>query len=137
MRPSAPLGSNYNNETTGATTALGTINLHKCAQLVKTGLLICIPNLDRCLRTSHTHLCCISAEQKLGHTTQTKNSLHCKINSLALWRLARICDPLSKNPTLPAIIEFDLEVILSVQVVSQLNSDYCTNVSQGAFTVSY
>ena len=37
-----------------------------------------------------------------------------------------ICDPLSENPALRANIEFELEAILSVQVVSQLNSDYCT-----------
>ena len=47
-----------------------------------------------------------------------------------------ICDPLSENPALRANIEFELEAILSVQVVSQLNSDYYT-VSQGAWTVSY
>ena len=48
-----------------------------------------------------------------------------------------ICDPLSKNPALTANIEFELEMILSVQVVFQLNSDYCTKVLQGAWTVSY
>ena len=48
-----------------------------------------------------------------------------------------ICDPLSENPVLRANIEFELEAILSVQVVSQLNSDYYTNVSQGAWTVTY
>ena len=48
-----------------------------------------------------------------------------------------ICDPLSKNPALRANIEFELEAILSVQVVSLLNSDYYTSVSQGAWTVSY
>ena len=48
-----------------------------------------------------------------------------------------ICDPLSENPALPANIEFELEAILSVQVVFQLNSDYCTKVLQGACTVSY
>ena len=47
------------------------------------------------------------------------------------------CDPLSENLALCANIEFELEAILSVQVVSQLNSDYCTNVSQWAWTVSY
>ena len=46
-----------------------------------------------------------------------------------------ICDPLSENPALRANIEFELEAILSVQVASQLNSDYCTNVSQGACTL--
>ena len=39
------------------------------------------------------------------------------------------CDPLSENPALHANIEFEIEAILSVQVVSQLNSDYCINVS--------
>ena len=48
-----------------------------------------------------------------------------------------ICDPLSENPALPANIKFELEVILSVQVVFQLNSDYCTKMLQGACTVSY
>ena len=48
-----------------------------------------------------------------------------------------IGDPLSENPALRANIEFELEAILSVQVVSQLTSDYYTNVSQGAWTVSY
>ena len=33
-------------------------------------------------------------------------------------------DPLSENPAL----EFELEAILSVHVVFQLNSDYCTKV---------
>ena len=50
------------------------------------------------------------------------------------------CDPLSKKlalPALPTNIEFELEASLSVQVVFQLNSDYCTNVSQGACIVSY
>ena len=42
------------------------------------------------------------------------------------------CDALSKNLTLHTNIEFELEAILSVQVVSQLNSDYYTNVPQGA-----
>ena len=48
-----------------------------------------------------------------------------------------VCDPLSENPALRANIEFELEAILSMQVVFQLNSDYCTNVSQEAWTVSY
>ena len=39
-----------------------------------------------------------------------------------------ICDPLNENPALPANIEFELEAILSVQVVFHLNSDYCTKV---------
>ena len=47
-----------------------------------------------------------------------------------------ICDPLRENPALRANIEFEFEAILSVEVVSQLNSDYCTSVSQGACTVS-
>ena len=51
-------------------------------------------------------------------------------------RLSAICDPLRENPALRANIEFELEAILSVQVVSQLNSDYCTNVSQWGCTVS-
>ena len=46
-----------------------------------------------------------------------------------------ICDPLSENPALHANIEFEIEAILSVQVVSQLDSDYCACVSQGACTV--
>ena len=46
-------------------------------------------------------------------------------------------DPLSKNSALYANIEFQLEAILSVQVVFQLNSDYCTKVLQGACTVLY
>ena len=46
------------------------------------------------------------------------------------------CDLLSENPALHVNIEFEIEAILSVQVVSQLNSDYCTNVSQGACTPS-
>ena len=46
-----------------------------------------------------------------------------------------ICDPLSENLPLPANIEFKLEAILSVQVVFQLNSDYCTKVLQGACTI--
>ena len=37
-----------------------------------------------------------------------------------------ICDPLSENPALHANIEFEIEAVLSVQFVSQLNSDYCT-----------
>ena len=51
--------------------------------------------------------------------------------------IVTICDPLSENPALPANIEFELEAILSVQVVFQLNSDYCTKVLQGACTVLY
>ena len=46
-------------------------------------------------------------------------------------------DPLSKNSALSANIEFELEAILSVQVIFQLNSDYCTKVLQGACTVLY
>ena len=38
----------------------------------------------------------------------------------------RTCDLLSKKPALPANSEFELEAILSVQVVFQLISDYCT-----------
>ena len=34
----------------------------------------------------------------------------------------------TENPALPANIEFELEAILSIQVVFQLNSDYCTTV---------
>ena len=45
--------------------------------------------------------------------------------------MVTICDPLSENPALPANIEFELEAILYVQVVFQLNSDYCTKVLQG------
>ena len=52
------------------------------------------------------------------------------------WEKSDICDLLRENPALRANIEFELEAILSVQVVSQLNSDYCTNVSQGGCTVS-
>ena len=37
-----------------------------------------------------------------------------------------ICDPLRENPALRTNIEFELEAILSVQVVSHLNSDYTT-----------
>ena len=48
-----------------------------------------------------------------------------------------ICDKLNENPALGASTEFELEAILSVQVVSQLNSDYYTNVPQGTWTVSY
>ena len=43
-----------------------------------------------------------------------------------------ICDTLSENLALPANTDFELEWILPVQVVFQLNSDYITNVSQGA-----
>ena len=43
----------------------------------------------------------------------------------------------SKNSALSANIEFELEAILSVQVVFQLNSDYCIKVLQGASTVLY
>jgi len=39
------------------------------------------------------------------------------------WYNSNICDPLSENPALPANIEFELETILSVQVVFQLNSE--------------
>ena len=46
-------------------------------------------------------------------------------------------DPLSKNSALSTNIEFELEVILSVKVVFQLNSDYCTKVLQEACTVLY
>ena len=42
--------------------------------------------------------------------------------------ITSICDPLSENPALPTNIEFELEAILSVQVIFQLNSDYCTKV---------
>ena len=48
-----------------------------------------------------------------------------------------ICDPLSEKPALPANIEFELEAILSMQVIFQLNSDYYTKVLQEACTVSY
>ena len=46
-------------------------------------------------------------------------------------------DPLSKNLALYANIEFELEMILSIQDIFQLNSDYCTKVLQGACTVLY
>ena len=46
------------------------------------------------------------------------------------------CDLLSKNPALSAHNEFELEAILSIQVVFQLNSDYCTKLLQGVCTVS-
>ena len=45
--------------------------------------------------------------------------------------------PTEQKPGLPTNIEFKLEAILSMQVVFQLNSDYCTKVLQGACTVSY
>ena len=44
-----------------------------------------------------------------------------------------ICDPLSKNLALHANIEFELEASLSVQVIFH----HYTNMSQGAWTVSY
>ena len=40
-------------------------------------------------------------------------------------------DPLSKNSALYANIKFELEAILYVQVVFQLNSDYCIKVVKG------
>ena len=46
-------------------------------------------------------------------------------------------DPLTKNSALYANSEFELEATLSVHVVFQLNSDYCTKVLQGACTVLY
>ena len=46
-------------------------------------------------------------------------------------------DPQSKISALSANIEFELEAILSVLVVFQLNSDYCTKVLQGACIVLY
>jgi len=64
--------------------------------------------------------------RRLG-TSPSSGSLKVKMN----------CDPLSENPALPANIEFELEANLSVQVVFQLNSDYCTKVLQGACTLSY
>ena len=39
-----------------------------------------------------------------------------------------ISDLLSENPALPTNIEFELEAILSVHVIFQLKSDYCTKV---------
>jgi len=36
-----------------------------------------------------------------------------------------ICDPLSENPALPANNEFELEAILSVQVVFQIIAPRC------------
>ena len=56
---------------------------------------------------------------------------------LLLKATNKICDLLSENLALPANIEFDLEAILSVQVVFQLNSDYCTKVLQGACILNY
>ena len=64
------------------------------------------------------------------------NYSHAKIVSLAIEEsvtIGQICDLLSENPALCANIEFELETILSVPVVSQLNSDYYTNVSQEAW----
>ena len=64
--------------------------------------------------------------------------IHGLISAYAYFQNCKeICDPLSENLALHANIEFELEAILSVEVVSQLNSDYYTNVSQGAWTVSY
>ena len=64
------------------------------------------------------------------------------LNSVQSWNEWKdysicICDPRSENPALPTNIEFELEAILSIQVVFQLNSNYCTKVLQGACTVSY
>ena len=42
-----------------------------------------------------------------------------------------ICDPLRETRNFPQMIEFELEAILSVQVVFQLNSDYCTKAVRG------
>ena len=43
-------------------------------------------------------------------------------NSLKISGESNIkCDPLSENPALRANIEFEIEAILSVQVVSRLN----------------
>ena len=47
-----------------------------------------------------------------------------------------ICVLLNENPALSANIELELEAILSIQVGFQLNSDYCTTVSQGTCTES-
>ena len=40
-----------------------------------------------------------------------------------------ICDPLSENSVLRVNTEFEIEAILSVQVVSQITYIYCTNDS--------
>ena len=48
-----------------------------------------------------------------------------------LEKKVKKCDLLSENPALPTNIEFELEAILSVQVVFQLNSDYCIKVVKG------
>ena len=47
------------------------------------------------------------------------------------------CEPLSENLALPTNIKFQLEAILSVQIVFQLNSGYCTKVLQGAIIRNY
>ena len=73
---------------------------------------------------------CISKLSRSADTLRTRSKL---ANTLGY---NYICDPLSKNPALHTNIEFELEAILSVQVISQLNSDYYSNVSQGAWTVS-
>ena len=39
-----------------------------------------------------------------------------------------ICDPLRDTQHFPQMTEFELVAILSVQVIFQLNSDYCTKV---------
>ena len=61
------------------------------------------------------------------------------LNSSHAWLVAHahICDTLSENPALCANTEFELEAILSIQVISQLSLEYYTNVSQEARTVSY
>ena len=61
-------------------------------------------------------------------------------HSKATWKFftadLRKCYPLSGNLPHPANIEFQFELILFVQVTSQLNLDYYTML-QGACTVSY
>ena len=78
------------------------------------------------------HVCvCVCVTINEPHPSE--KMLHDCANSTHLI----ICDPLSENLALCANIEFELEAILSLQVISQLNSDYYTNVSQGPWTVSY
>ena len=42
--------------------------------------------------------------------------------------------PPEQNPALPVNIKFEVEAVLSMYSHFQLNSDYCTNMSQGACT---
>ena len=72
------------------------------------------------------HLCAVSCEEYEAVSTTTRHRDAVNFKLIHMCRRSLYVHPLFGIAALHANIEFKLEAILSVQVFSQLKSDYCT-----------